>query len=127
MAAIHGKDGSVSDATGTIALLDDWSLDVGMDPAEVTDFGDSWRAYIAGLRGATGRASGNWDMTDASQARLQTAMLAGTSIIPKLYTNSSNYYTLAAAFITSMRVGTPADGKVTVEFSFQCSGAVTYT
>lgn len=127
MAALAGLSGSVKVGANTVAEIGDWSLDIGLDSHEVSAFGDSWKRYVAGLKGWSGSASGRWDMTDTNgQAALQGALLGGTTVSLKLYVDSTHYYS-GTAYITGSTPAASVSGTVDVEFSFTGTGALSYT
>lgn len=72
MAKYHGKAGVVYMSTtgaGTavsVIGLNAWNLDMPTDKVEVSEFGDSNKTYVQGLRDATGAVAGFWhDTSDA--------------------------------------------------------------
>ena len=57
MAVFSGKDGSLRWNTKGISRVRSWSLQSNLETLDVTDLGDDARAYVAGLKSATGNAS----------------------------------------------------------------------
>jgi predicted secreted protein len=127
MAAAAGKAGLVKIGTDTVANINNWSLDISSDTLDVTEFGDSYKNYIAGLKDWKATIEGYWDVAADTngQTALQTAFLAGNSVTLKLYVNNTNYYS-GTAFITSMSPEAAVDDVVNVSFEFQGSGALSY-
>jgi predicted secreted protein len=128
MAALSGTAGSVVYMTGgttTVQGIKEWSLDIGMDPSEITAFGDQWRRIIAGIRQFSGSFSGNAD-DDTSQTNLRNAMLGGSAIALRLYDKSTSYYNVGSAFLTNMGPSVSYDGEATNSFDFDGNGALTY-
>ena len=127
MAALAGLSGSVKIGSNTVAEVAEWSLDVGLDTADVSAFGDSWKRYVAGLRSWSGSFTGRWDMTDTNgQAALQTAILNGTTVALRLYVDATKYYS-GTAFITGSSPSATVSGTVDVDFSFTGTGSLSYT
>lgn len=52
-----GKDGSLDFGDQTITRVRNWTLNSSFDTLEVTDLGDTYRQYRAGLKGANGSAT----------------------------------------------------------------------
>ena len=126
MAVYAGHQGKVMVNDVVVAELGEWSLDVDVKMLETTRFGDSWESKIPGLKSWSGKASGRWDMSDTGQKVFQDALLGGTSVTLKLYTNAANYYE-GTAFIKSVNVKASAGDLIEVEFSFEGTGALNYT
>lgn len=55
-----------------IAGFHNWSLDISLDPLDVTEFGDDWRSFIAGLRHFTGSAERWWQITAIDDESIDT-------------------------------------------------------
>lgn len=126
--ALSGHQGSVMIGANSVADIDQWDVDLEIDTHDVTNFeSDGNKEYISGCKGWSGSFSGNWAVADDTngQAALQSALLAGTSVSLKLYVDATHYYS-GSALLSNMSVGTPVQDKVTVSFSFQGTGAITY-
>jgi hypothetical protein len=69
VAKYHGKRGrayiSTTGSTAATAVvgLNAWNLDMPTDKVEVSEFGDTNKTYVQGLRDATGAVAGFWDDT----------------------------------------------------------------
>ena len=127
MTAISGKDGKVTDGTNTLAEISEWSLDIEADVLEVTKFGDQWRVKIVGLKDWSGSFAGRWDMTDTNgQLAFQNAILGGTTKTLRLYVNDSQYYS-GTAIIEGLSVESAVDSTVDTDWSFQGTGALSFT
>jgi len=57
MAAVHGKDGSVTFATGHTDNVHEWSLDRELETADIMPLGAENRIALAGPKNATGQYS----------------------------------------------------------------------
>lgn len=128
MAPLSGTAGSVVYMTGgttNIVGIGEWSLDIGMDTVETTDFGDQWRERIAGLRQFSGSFGGRAD-NDASQTTLRNAMLGGSAVALRLYDSGTTYYNVASAYLTGLSPSITMDGRGDVSYNFEGSGSLTY-
>lgn len=129
MAANSGTAGSVVIVAGGTAIVGEiaeWSASFGMDPVEVTAFGDNWREYVPSVRGVTGSFSGNWDGTDAIQGSVDAYMRAGSALTLRLYENASKYYS-GSAYVTGAETSISQTGKAEVSYAFTGSGAWSLT
>ena len=128
MAALSGLFGSVIHLSGgtvnTVGMAE-WSLDIGMSPAEVSAFGDTFRRKLASLREYSGNIAGNAD-TDASQATLRNAMIGGSVIGLRLYDSPTTYWSCGSVLLTNMGNQISVDGKGDRSFDFEGDGAVSY-
>jgi hypothetical protein len=60
----HGRLAEITVATKALSLFSDTAdLNIKIDTADVTTFTAAWKAYIAGLAGATLTLSGSYDPT----------------------------------------------------------------
>lgn len=127
MAALAGREGSVRIGANTVAEIDQWTLDVGIDVTEATDFGDTWKEFITTLRGATGSFRGRFDPADTNgHVALQTEFLTGGSgVTLRLYVNGSNYYT-GTALLTGVSKEASVSGLVNATYNFTVTGALSY-
>ncbi len=121
MANIVGKAAYVDIGGVTVAGIKNWTCDQTIDTIDVTSMSDSAptaKSYLMGLTDATGTFDGNH--TDGTPQTL------GDSVTLKLYTDGTDYYSMTA-FITGINSAASVDGEVTVNYSYQQSGGVTYT
>ena len=127
MAALAGKSGAVKLSTNTVTEIGDWTLDIAIDTAEATDFGDSWKEHIYTLRGASGSFKCRFDKADTNgHVALQTEALSGTSGVSlRLYIDGTNYYS-GTALITSMSPSASVGGLVEVTYNFVIDGTLAY-
>ncbi len=127
MTAVSGINGKVTDGTNTLAEISEWDLDIDANILEVTKFLDTWRVKIVGLRDFSGTFSGRWDMTDTlGQVAYQNALLGGTSDTLRLYTGAATYYSGTVVF-EKLGVSADVDATVDADWSFQGTGALSYT
>jgi len=127
MAVNIGYNGKVMVGAATVAEIDQWSVDADAKLLDTTKFGDTWESKTPGLKSWSGKASGRWDMSDTTgQKALQDALLGGTSVTLKLYTNDTNYYS-GTALVKAIGTKAAAGGLVDVDFSFEGTGALSMT
>lgn len=125
MAAVAGKGGKVMISSDTVASVKNWSLDIGADMLNVESLGDSWKEVIVGLKEWSASVEVDWDMSDTAQVAIQNALIAGTSVSLKLYTNSTNYYS-GTAYISGASIETPVDDLVSASLELAGSGTLSY-
>ena len=126
MAAIAGKDGKAQLSSNDIANVVNWSLDVGIDMADITALGDEWKENLPTLSEWSGSLECSFDQADTNgQVALRTAALAKTQITVNLYVNATNYYS-GSAYVSSLGVETPVDDKVSMSVELTGDGALTY-
>src|SRR5512147_2725752 len=93
MAVIKGNAGNIKLSTNAVAEMRDWSLEVSQEFVDTTAFGDTMREQTATFASWSGSASGSYDITDTNgQLALQTAWLAGSTVTPRFYVDSTHYY-----------------------------------
>lgn len=126
--ALTGKSGSVYVGANKVAEISNWSLDIGADEIDITNFdSDGWKEFLAGLKEWSGNAEGNWKMSDTNgQKALQDALLGGTTVALELRLDANNKYA-GDAFITGISIESPNDDKIPVTFDFRGTGALTPT
>src|SRR6266446_729095 len=84
-----------------------------------------WKAFIAGLLGATLKVVGFFDFTnDAVQNTLWTTLgtIQAISFSPNTGTNNFS----GSAIVTSLPIKAAVNAPESVEFDFQITGALTY-
>lgn len=128
MSRFAGKAGKVMVGTTQVAEITSWSLDIGADAIDVTNFGSSgWKEFVAGLKEWSGSFEGSWDMTDTNgQQALQSALTGGTTVTLKLYVDDQKNYS-GTALIKALGVEASVDDVVKATFEFQGTGALTYS
>lgn len=133
----HGRSASFwldSTANTLVNLssgLDDVSISRGMDPAEVTTFGDNDRSHIVGLRGATISCSGSFSSTHAEVLdgvfNDATSTSYSFEYSPDGSTATGRHLLKGESVMTSLEYGSPVDDKVAMSFELLITGAVTST
>lgn len=131
MAAKTGRNAKIEWA-GKHVRLGAWTLDAPTDMHDVTEFSTGttqWREFVPGLTQWSGTLSGAWRVSDSTaQEDLQSAALAGTTGTIKLYIDKSAGDNLTGAvYINSLGVSANIDNRTDMTFSFQGTGALTYS
>jgi len=138
MAAYLGKDGDVwFDTTGTTgttggtAALDSWTINPVIETVDVTVYGSSFRSRSQTLKDWSVEASGTFDRSNSYQDTLLDqfdSTLPPAMATVKLFattSRSASYWSGSAALNNASVVSAVAD-KVTVSFSLQGNGALTW-
>lgn len=127
MANHTGSEGTVKIGTAAIAEIRSFSVDTTADTIEDSTMGDSWRTYQSVLKSWSGSVDCYWDETDTTG---QGALTAGAQVTLNLYpegaTTGDKYYT-GTAIVTGITVTQSFDGMVETTFSFQGTGALTFS
>jgi hypothetical protein len=124
MAVSKGYEGSVKVGSATVANVTEWSFSEAAEVIDITALGNSSRVKTTGLKSGSGSLTCQLDDTDSSG---QGAMDAGNStLVLKLYTDADSYVTFTAVF-SEVGVSVPLDGVVQRTFTFESSGAITWT
>lgn len=134
MARMHGSKGSVEmDSAGVgspmavIASLNQWTLSMARDRAEVTAFGDTNKQYVQGLPDIKGTFAGFYDpgagSPDEGNAVLFDAAEGTVAVTLKLIPSTldpTKYWTGLAYLDTAIDVS--ANGAVSLSGSFVAAG-----
>lgn len=127
MARIAGRNGRLyvglaSGATAEpVAFLNKWSLEGASDKIDVTSFGDTGHAYVAGLPDAKGTYAGFYD---TSTAQLWTAATDGVSRRFYLYPDiTTTPYWFGTAFF-DMSLDGDVGGAVNISGTFAAASTV---
>jgi hypothetical protein len=136
MAILRGEQGAVQfDAAGssnaTIVGTRSWSLTTTKETLDVTDHGDTFRAFVGSLISGTGTVELVYDPDATGQAAfledvLTTADTADATF--ELFTTGTSAGTDSVSFagiITDMEITSTVGELVVVSCSFQTSGAIT--
>lgn len=131
MAEIAGKVAKVMYGGGDVVSLDDWNVTVNSDMLDVTTFSTGtvqWRDFITGLSDWSGTVSGNFDAASTGLTDLRTNTLSPTTAQLILYMDKSGGENFrGSSLISTMNVQAPIDGKVEIDFSFQGTGALSFS
>jgi predicted secreted protein len=120
--AITGKSGSVHIGANKVAEITNWSLDLGADDIETTNFdSNGWKEYLAGLKEWSGSIEGNFkaDDTNGQKAILQ-AWANGTALEFDFKVNETVKFSGSALVKPSIEV--PVDDKASFSCDIQGTG-----
>jgi hypothetical protein len=137
MAFYRGQQGTVKfdkDAAGSdlgeIAAVRSWSLSVEKEQLEVTDHGDTFRAYVGGLVGGSGSvemlydAPGSGDKLDLINEVLTTEDPANANF--ELYLDETGTKKISfAALVTSAEYAATVGEIEVISVNFTCNGTIT--
>jgi hypothetical protein len=136
MAILRGEQGAVQfDAAGTtnatIVGTRSWTLNITKDALDVTDHGDTSRAFVGGLVSGSGTVELVYDPEATGQATfiqdvITTADPADATF--ELFTTGTTSGTDSVSFagiITSMDIASTVGELVVVTCNFTTSGAIT--
>jgi len=127
--ALNGCAVTIKLGTNDIAGINSITFDPVADQLDVTDFDSACnREFIPGLRSATLTIAGDYEPTDTNgQAVLVAASLAGTLLTsttkPVFTVDGTNGFT-ADAYVSGFSLNTAVEGKATVTYTLQLTGAV---
>lgn len=129
MAVMHGKDAKIEKNNVAISFATDWTIDATLASEDVTDFGDDWRAVSGGLASWSGSFTCYFDPSNTEQKAVHDALIAaaptGALTDMEFYLNAANYYS-GNIIVTGVSISTAVSGIVTVRFSFDGNGALSY-
>ena len=91
---------------------------------EGTSRASAWKQVKAGIKGATAEFSLLWDGTNASQAALQTAALAGTTTAFKFTDAATGYGYYGDWVMTKFGFDQPLEDGMTCPVSLTLDGAL---
>nr|BAR30624.1 phage major tail protein 2 [uncultured Mediterranean phage uvMED] len=136
MAILRGEQGAVQfDAAGssnaTIVGTRSWSLTTTKETLDVTDHGDTFRAFVGSLISGTGTVELVYDPDATGQAGFLEDVLTAADTADatfELFTTGTTSGTDSVSFagiITDMEITSTVGELVVVSCSFQTSGAIT--
>lgn len=130
MAFVHGKAAEItvnSVALSTFCDTADLSIDV--DTSDVTAFGATWKAAIAGLAGGNLSISGSWDPTTTTGPASALSDLIGVAPFAVIYEPGGAAVSQNRTFnalLTSYTESSPVGDKVSFTAGLQITGVVTF-
>ena len=123
MAVFSGKDGSLRWNTKGISRVRSWSLQSNLETLDVTDLGDDARAYVAGLKSATGNASIYYhDDNNNFRELLENVINTGTPGAAQLDLRWGGKRLHFTAFVTSASITCAVGEVMSADVSFQMTG-----
>ena len=129
MAVMTGTNGALRENGATICRVRNWNVNITRDALDVTCLGEEWRAYVAGLKGATGSATLIYDPQEsAAVALLNSVFTAGESggaDVEFVLSTADSKRLAAKAFVTSVSPSVSVGEVSTCDVQFQINGAIT--
>ena len=126
MATHHGNEGVVKIGSDTVGEVTEFSVESGIDVADDTVMGDTWKTHLTGQKEWSGSVSCFWDEGDTTG---QEALTEGASVTLKLcpegYTTGDKYLS-GTATVTRITLSASKDAVVTRAFQFQGNGALAW-
>lgn len=128
MAVVAGIGGAVKNGANSVANLNTWTLSLKGNITKTTVFGSTgqWETNIATTRGWTVKADGYLDSSDTNG---QLAFINGlnSTFTVTLNTGDTTHNWSGTAILTGIDPKADVGGVDTVSFSFDGTGAVTFT
>ncbi len=123
--AITGTGGAVKLGSNKVAEISNWSLDLGADDVETTNFdSEGWKEYLAGLKEWSGSAEGNFVADDTNgQKAILSAWLAGNAL--DFIFEVSSGVTFSGSALVKPSIEVPVDDKASFSCDIQGTGALT--
>ena len=128
MAATPGYKGYLKNGANSYALVTDWNGTFDAAMLEITSInqGNAFKNYIAGLIGATLKASVIWDFTDTNgQLATWNALLSGATLSVSTSPNSSNAFSLTV-LVKQIDVKVDVKKENTATLDLQVTGSFSY-
>jgi len=121
MAVLKGYSGNIKVGTTTIGEMGDWSLDVNIDIADTSAFGDEWKKKTGTQKDWSGSCVGRLDPNDAGQSQLTI----GADVAMRFYEDNSHYYS-GNAIVESISRSATVGGVLEVTFNFAGNGELSH-
>jgi hypothetical protein len=130
MAFRHGRFADITvDGNDLSDFCDSADINISVDTAETTTFGDSWKTNIAGLAGATLALSGNYDPTATTgPAAVLTSLVGADPVAVVLYPGGNASGQISHSFnaiLTGYTEKAAVGDKVTFTANLLVDGQVT--
>jgi len=123
MAVFSGKDGTLQWQNATVARVRNWSLQSTLDALEVTNLGNDARAYVPGLKSATGSCTIFYhDDNSTLRGMLDNIITTGTPSSGILDLKWGGRNIEMTALITSANITCSTGEVMTADLSFQMTG-----
>jgi hypothetical protein len=124
-----GTAGSVVIVTGGTPIVTgvhEWSLDIGQETPEVTAFGDSWKAFLPGIREWSGSFGIRLDPAGTVQDYVRNMLLGGSAAIVFRFATGANYFS-GSALVNGGAPEDAYDGAAETSYDVQGTGALSWT
>ena len=126
MAVMAGKSGLLMVGENKVGYIDNFSVNVNLGSAEVSQIGKQWREYIPTCSDWSGSISGTLDYADAAQKAVVDELLTPTDQLFSVELKLGPALTVTGDIIvTSASITGSFADKVAVSFNFQGSGELT--
>ena len=120
---LSGKDGKASFDAVDLNITG-WSMDRNIDALETTHSGSSGiESNIGGIKRYSGNVAADFD-SDAAPSDASPNVVEGETATLKLYTDSTKFYQIDV-LVTKLNIASEVAGKVTYNFDWVGTGAVT--
>lgn len=120
-----GKNGLIKLGENNVGYIDNFSVNVNLGSAEVSQIGEQWREYIPACSDWAGSISGTLDYADAAQKEVVDELLTPTDQLFTVELKVGPTLTVTGNIIvTSASITGSFADKVAVSFNFQGSGAL---
>jgi len=124
MAGLKGYSGSFRIAATATGDINEYSLDIEANTEDDSEFGDAWEDPSITQKKWSGSVKGKINLDDTNQAALQAALLGGTTVACRFYTDGTDYYS-GTGLITKMSISPAVNNLIPVEFAVMGKGALT--
>ena len=123
MTVYSGKDGSLVWQGSTTTRVRNWTLSSTLDALEVTDLGDDARAYIPGLKSATGTATIFYhDDNSSLRAILDNCITTGSGSAGSLSLRWGTRKIDMSVIVTAANITCTTGEVMTADITFQMTG-----
>lgn len=120
------KIATTASPTPQLGQVNSLDMPLAADVYDVTFMGDRAKDFLSGLYTGTLAAKLNYDKTDAVQAVVEAAFLAGTLLYcvfsPSNFA-ATTLYTFTA-YVKDYKVGNPVNNVVSTDLTFQITAAI---
>lgn len=126
MAVYSGKDGRVEFNNTATTRVKSWSFQASVDTLETTDLGDDARAYVAGLKSATGSMSIIYhDDNSSLRTLLDNVITQGSSPLAKFELMWGKKQVTFSGYVTSAAITCGVGEIMSADVNFTMSGDYT--
>lgn len=123
--AITGKSGAVYIDTNKVAEITSFSLDLGADDIDITNFdSNGWKEHLAGLKEWSGSIEGNFKPDDINgQKAILNAWVNGQAVNFEFRVSDTVKFTGSA--LVKPKIEVPVDDKASFSCDLQGTGPLT--
>lgn len=128
MATVTGDGGTVEVGGNAVAAITNFTLNIVGDTIDSTVMGTAARSFKASKTSWNGSLDCFWDPDDTNgQEALDIGTTVSLELAPEGTGTTGDVYYSGSAIITGIDIGTPQDGMVTRNITFQGTGTLTTT